>query len=251
MSLENMKTPDKAYAKTKVMVLRLIQQKLSAGEDRLPSGEEMARMCGVSLVLIRDVLGELESRGYVSRRRGKGILINDHICRLGPRIDEQVDFMDLIRLHGMEPSVRLTDERWVDCEAAEGLAQGSTLKTCGEPLLRLERVFCGDGKPVLYSLAYYRKSNFKFDYQKWKDFEDLSLCEFLEIFCLRQANTTVAELDFCQVHGAVAQKLELAPGSTLFRMGDIRYALEGDELVSGHVLFHHAFLPLRLYRRSQ
>lgn len=128
MSLENMKTPDKAYAKTKVTVLRLIQQKLSAGEDRLPSGEEMARMCGVSLVLIRDVLGELESRGYVSRRRGKGILINDHICRLGPRIDEQVDFMDLIRLHGMEPSVRLTDERWVDCEAAEGLAQGSTLK---------------------------------------------------------------------------------------------------------------------------
>ena len=104
---------------------------------------------------------------------------------------------------------------------------------------------------MLYSLAYYRKSNFKFDYQKWKDFEDLSLCEFLEIFCLRQANTTVAELDFCQVHGAVAQKLELAPGSTLFRMGDIRYALEGDELVSGHVLFHHAFLPLRLYRRSQ
>ena len=79
MSLENMKTPDKAYAKTKVTVLRLIQQKLSAGEDRLPSGEEMARMCGVSLVLIRDVLGELESRGYVSRRRGKGILINDHI----------------------------------------------------------------------------------------------------------------------------------------------------------------------------
>lgn len=57
MSLENMKTPDKAYAKTKVTVLRLIQQKLSAGEDRLPSGEEMARMCGVSLVLIRDVLG--------------------------------------------------------------------------------------------------------------------------------------------------------------------------------------------------
>ena len=113
MSLENMKTPDKAYAKTKVTVLRLIQQKLSAGEDRLPSGEEMARMCGVSLVLIRDVLGELESRGYVSRRRGKGILINDHICRLGPRIDEQVDFMDLIRLHGMEPSVRLTDERWM------------------------------------------------------------------------------------------------------------------------------------------
>lgn len=106
--------------------------------------------------------------------------------------------MDLIRLHGMEPSVRLTDERWVDCEAAEGLAQGSTLKTCGEPLLRLERVFCGDGKPVLYSLAYYRKSNFKFDYQKWKDFEDLSLCEFLEIFCLRQANTTVAELDFAR-----------------------------------------------------
>lgn len=115
----------------------------------------------------------------------------------------------------------------MDCEAAEGLAQGSTLKTCGEPLLRLERVFCGDGKPVLYSLAYYRKSNFKFDYQKWKDFEDLSLCEFLEIFCLRQANTTVAELDFCQVHGAVAQKLELEPGQHVVSYGGYPLCLGG------------------------
>lgn len=49
----------------------------------------------------------------------------------------------------------------------------------------------------------------------------------------------------------MAQKLELEPGSTLFRMGDIRYALEGDELVSGHVLFHHALLPLQLFRRSE
>ena len=251
MHLESMKTPDKSYSNTKVAILRLIQQKIKAEEDRLPPGEEMARACGVSLVLVRDVLGELESRGYVSRRRGKGILINTHVCRLGPRIDEQVDFMELIRLRGMEPSVRLTDEEWVDCADADGLAEGSILKTCGEQLLRLERVFCGDGKPMIYSLVYHRRSNFKFDYQKWKGFEELNLNEFQEIFCLRQANTTVAELDLCEVRGEVAQKLELPAGSTLFRMGDIRYALEGDELLSGHVLFHHALLPLRLFRRSE
>ena len=181
----------------------------------------------------------------------KGILINDHICRLGPRIDEQVDFMDLIRLHGMEPSVRLTDERWVDCEAAEGLAQGSTLKTCDEPLLRLERVFCGDGKPVLYSLAYYRKSNFKFDYQKWKDFEDLSLCEFLEIFCLRQANTTVAELDFLPGARRRGPKAGAGARQHVVSYGGYPLCLGGDELVSGHVLFHHALLPLQLFRRSE
>ena len=123
MLSQSMKSPDQPYAKTKIAVLHLIQQNIQAGISRLPPGEQLARSCGVSLVLMRDVLGELESRGYIMRRRGKGILINAHVCRMGPRIDEQVDFMELIRLHGKVPSVHLTGEHWVDASEAADLPE--------------------------------------------------------------------------------------------------------------------------------
>lgn len=251
MPLRSMRAPDELYSKTKVAVLHLIQQKMQEGSDRLPPGEEMAKTYGVSLVLIRDVLGELESRGYITRRRGKGILINAHVCRLGPRIDEQMDFAELIRLQGLEPSVRLISDTWADAAEAEGLPQKSEIRDCGEPLLCLERVFYGGSQPLIYSRGYYRKSNFQFDYRKWKGFEALTLNEFLEIFCFQQANTTLAELDLETVSGRVAELLGMPEGTTLFRMGDIRYALDGQEILSGYVLFHHSLLPLQLFRQSQ
>lgn len=61
----------------------------------------------------------------------------------------------------------------------------------------------------------------------------------------------LAELDLETVSGRVAELLGLPEGTTLFRMGDIRYALDGQEILSGYVLFHHSLLPLQLFRQSQ
>lgn len=247
--LQSMKPPDRLYSNAKVALLRLIYQNIQKGVYKLPPGEELAKSHGVSLVLIRDVLGELESRGYITRRRGKGILINENVCRLGPRIDEQIDFQELIQLHGLTPSIKLIGDRWVDAENAF-LPAGSHLRECGEPLLEIERIFCGSGQPLLHSLAYFRGSNFKFDHRMWKNFEELNLCEFLEIFCHQQPNTTVAELDIYAADRQTADKLGLPEGTSLLRMSDIRYALDGSEIMGGYVLFHQKLLPLKLFRRS-
>ena len=241
--------PDERYARTKIALLHMIAEKAEGGEERLPPEDELARQLGVSRVLIRDVLGELESRGYIARKRGKGTSINRQICQAKPRIDEQISFTDLIAAKGMTPSVQLLEDQWVSPEEAE-LPADAGMRRADGPLLMLERAFCGDGQPLIHSKVYFRGDNFTVDYKNWSHYGDLSLSEFLEAFCIRRATVTLAELDLCPVDASLAQKLRVAPETVLLGMTDIRYDFDGHEIVRGRAIFCPQVLPLKLVRHE-
>ena len=241
--------PDERYARPKIALLHMIAEKAESGEERLPPEDELARQLGVSRMLIRDVLGELESRGYIARKRGRGTSINRQICQAKPRIDEQISFMDLIADRGMTPTVQLLEDGWVSPEEAQ-LPPDAGIRQAGGPLLMLERAFCGDGQPLIHSKVYFRGDNLTVDYRSWSQYGDLSLSEFLEAFCIRRATVTLAELDLCPVDPSLAQKLKVAPETVLLGMTDIRYDLDGHEILRGRALFCPQILPLKLVRRE-
>ena len=241
--------PDERYARTKIALLHMIAQKAEAGEERLPPEDELAKRLGVSRMLIRDVFGELESRGYIARKRGKGTLINRQICQAKPRIDEQISFTDLIAAKGMTPTVQLLEDRWVEPQEADLPPEAGILQSNG-PLLMMERAFCGDDLPLIHSKVYFRGDNLTMDYRHWSRYGDLSLSEFLEAFCIRRATVTLAELDLCPVDPVLAGKLKVAPETVLFRMTDIRYDFDGYEIVRGRAVFCPQVLPLKLVRHE-
>ena len=186
----------------------------------------------------------------MARKRGRGTVINTHICLAQPRIDEEVDFVELIRLKGMEPTVRLLDDRWVPCGDADLPGNAAIHGSGDEPLLCTERIFYGGELPLIYSRVYYKKSNLKFDYKKWNGYGELSLSEFLEIFCHKQPNTSLAELGLCKADEALSVHLQVPVGETLFKMADMRYTFDGEEIVSGYAVFRSELLPLKLLRRK-
>lgn len=244
-----LKAPDEPYARTKVSLLHLINDCMERKLDRLPPEDELARQMGVSRVMIRDIFGELESRGYISRKRGKGTVINAQVCQAQPRIDEQISFTELIEAKGMRPTVQLLEDRWVNPEEAQVPADAEILRA-GGPLLLMERLFLGDGVPLIHSRVYFRGDNFTADHTKWSGYGELSLSEFLEVFCTRKATVTLAELDLYRADAALAGKLQVAPDEPLFRMTDIRYDFDSRELVHGRAVFCHQVLPLKLVRHS-
>ena len=79
MYLPQLSQPDELYGKTKVALLRRIADCVEAHVEKLPPESELAKQLGVSRVLIRDIFGELESRGYISRKQG------DLLYRVDPR----------------------------------------------------------------------------------------------------------------------------------------------------------------------
>ena len=250
MKVPPLKQPDELYGKTKVALLRRIEECVKAHVGRLPPESELARQLGVSRMLIRDIFGELESRGYISRKHGKGTVINTPVCLATPRIDEEISFVELIRERGMTPATHLKEERWVTGEET-GLPRDVGLLEDGKPVLMLTRVVYGDNPPLIYNELFYRGDNLVYDYKKWEGYGALAPNEFLALFGRTQTNVTLAELDLWAADSTVARELGLEAGTGLFRMSDVRYNFDGGEISRGRTVFCPQVLPLKLVRRNR
>ena len=249
MYIPQLNQPDELYGKTKIALLRRIANCVEAHVEKLPPENELAKQLGVSRVLIRDIFGELESRGYISRKHGKGTVINTPVCLASPRIDEEISFVELLKERGMAPYTKLIRERWVAPEES-GLPPETGLLEGGKPVLMFERVIYGDDIPLIYNELFYRGENIIYDYKKWEGYGALAPNEFLALFGRTQTNVTLAELDLWNVDERVAEILNVKEGTGLFGMNDVRYNFEGEEISRGRTVFCTQVLPLKLVRRN-
>ncbi|MCI8478941.1 MAG: GntR family transcriptional regulator [Oscillospiraceae bacterium] len=247
MPFQKKKEPVSLYTRTKVALLRLIISSSQQGLDRLPAEDELGKQLGVSRMVIRDVLGELETRGYVTRKRGVGTRINSYLFSAQPRLDEQVDFEALISAAGYQSSCTFLDDRWVD-EGEPGILDERFCLEPGEKMLFLERIFHGNQRPLVYSRAYIKESIFTIDYSKWQGYRDLSIFEFLETFCDKQVHITLAELNLCQADPLLSQQLKVQEGTPLFLMRDTGYTAEGEAIIRASAYLCPEILPVKLIR---
>ncbi|HEY3396342.1 MAG TPA: GntR family transcriptional regulator [Armatimonadota bacterium] len=128
--------------------------RLSAG-DRLPTQQELADHFDVSLAPVKQALRELEERGIVSTRQGRGTFVMDAT----PLSEELIDanripcFSTETLLAGHKPAsiVLLIEE--IDAgsvpKAAQELEVGENIK-----LLHVERVRLADNKPLSLQNTY-------------------------------------------------------------------------------------------------
>ena len=73
--------------------------------DRLPRETILAEHYGISRNHLRDILAQLESEGFITRRHGVGTIINHHVLDVAIRMDIETEFMDIIRQSGYEPEI--------------------------------------------------------------------------------------------------------------------------------------------------
>jgi GntR family transcriptional regulator len=129
------------------LLAELLDGTYPAGE-KLPNEDELAERSGVSRATVREAVGGLVEAGYLTRRHGSGTYVAGTLPRRHA-LDMSVSYRSMIRAAGMEPGLRIIDqaERGADQEEAEALKV-----EVGAPLLRVERVRTGDGRPVVYSV---------------------------------------------------------------------------------------------------
>lgn len=247
MEFKKKKAPASLFAQTKVALLRMIAALEQQGVEKLPAEDELGKQLGVSRMVVRDVMGELETRGYVTRKQGVGTLINRHVFAAQPRVDEQLDFLELIRAAGYTPAYQLLDDRWVDTPD-EGVLDDKFHLEHNEGLLFLERSFLGDNRPLVYGRVYIKESIFEVDYSKWVGYQDLSILEFLETFCSKQVHITLAELGLCQADSLLSQRLHISEGTPLLLMRDTGYTVEGEAIVRACSYLCPEVLPVKLAR---
>jgi GntR family transcriptional regulator len=109
----------------------------------------LAQDLGVSRPSVREGLVRLEAEGFIRRRKGAGTVVNPGALEMLARFDQQVEFADLLRQAGFEPTVELLDAATVPLAERDAKALD---RAAGTPSLRTVKRWRADGTPVMVAV---------------------------------------------------------------------------------------------------
>jgi GntR family transcriptional regulator len=123
----------------------------------LPSENQLAERFGVSRSTIRAAFARLGEKGYVRRKRGVGTFVAESPEIIAP-IYQQPGAYDRIVAQGFEPGVIQIKTEMI--EIGDVIAEKLTIDP-GSSVLRVERIFTADKKPVIWFTGYIPQKIFK------------------------------------------------------------------------------------------
>lgn len=149
---------------------RIIDGQYAPGA-KIPSEAELQEYFGVSRGTIRKAIDSLVATGMLRREQGMGTFVSEP--RISELLSRLVSFSEEMRLKGKVPS---TSHMHVSQVVPPELVANALEIKPDEPVLRIERVRCADGKPVVILTSWLPK---RLGVQSDDDFSG-SLIELLE-----------------------------------------------------------------------
>ena len=120
--------------------------------NKLPREETLAEIIGVSRVTIRKALDDLSAEGIVFRRQGKGTFVNVDSLNIKVKFNPAMEFTQMIKKCGYEPSVKLLSIQTVPWD--EKIGSALQLEK-GSSLVRCEKLFLADEKICACCIDYF------------------------------------------------------------------------------------------------
>jgi GntR family transcriptional regulator len=115
---------------------------LSPGEP-LPSEREFSRALGISRMTVRRALTDLEARGRLMSRVGKGWYVS--MTKIEQKLEQLSGFSSDMRARGLEVTSHLLEFKREPADSSLADKLGLSL---GDPVYRLDRVRLIEGEPV-------------------------------------------------------------------------------------------------------
>lgn len=126
-----------------------IREKMLAN-DKLSSERELTQIYGVSRITVRLALQELENRGLVYKKHGKGTYVSE-ITDSAVDLSSAYSFTDQMKKLGKVPLTKILSFRLLD--APESIAQKMQLAT-GEKIFEIERLRIANATPMMIERTY-------------------------------------------------------------------------------------------------
>ncbi len=125
-------------------------------DDLLPSERNLAAIYGVSRTTVRLSLDDLEKKGYVLRKHGKGSYVIDRHNKL-INLGDMYSFTDQMKAIGKTPHTNLIDRLIIPLPKI----LKDIFPENEEKLIKLIRVRLADETPLIYEKSYLPYSRFK------------------------------------------------------------------------------------------
>lgn len=203
-------------------LLAELRSGLYAGADQLPSEVELAGALGFSRTVVRDALSLLEREGYLERVRGIGTLVNRDVVGMPNRMDQKLEFYQMIRAAGHQPR---SDNVLVTRETAPpALAERLGLPArSGATLVFVRRRVLADDTPVLYSTDILPLALFDGQRLDSLDFTR-PIFDIVEQHCHEIVTKTLARVHAVTGAPAIRRQLELRPDQALMQLDETCYS---------------------------
>jgi GntR family transcriptional regulator len=140
--------------------MRILEQEIRFGRlspgDRLPTQEALAQHFEVSLAPVKQALRELEERGIISTRQGRGTFVMDAT----PLNEELIDanripcFTQEVHETGRQPTSVVLAVEYVPANSVPKAARELEVRSTGR-LVHVERVRLADGEPLSLQSGYF------------------------------------------------------------------------------------------------
>jgi GntR family transcriptional regulator len=112
--------------------------------QRLPPERDLAEALAVSRMTVRQALASLAARGLVERGVGRGTFVRE-AGKIVHDLTRVAGFTEEVERQGLEAGARILEARL--CPASDHVADALGLQP-GDPVVRLERVRLGGGRPM-------------------------------------------------------------------------------------------------------
>lgn len=222
-------------------VLTMIQNPATA---KLPPETKLAEQLGVSRITVRDILADLEAKGYITRRRKLGTIVNRHIVKETARLDIENLYVDMIRSSGFQASCKLCGI--TRQQPSPQIVQA--LRIADEAVYLLRKVLYADGKPVIYINDYVSERFFNHEDLDIPLIEE-STYLFVQKFHKKPLVSSVSHLDALTAQDELAQVMQLDCGASVLQLNTVAYDEEQWPVVYTLEYFNTKRIPFSIQRR--
>lgn len=202
---------------------RLVRREFLPGQ-RIPGEPELCRLYGVSRTVVRQALGELERRGLIERRKGKGTFVA--YPKIGESLAQRLTgFHADMLARGYQPQTRLLHRRLVP--AADPVAAYLEVPP-GTPLFDIKRLRSVQDVPVQIVTSYLPRD--LCPALADASLDDRSLYAFLEQECGLSIARGRRFIEAVNAGEEDARLLEVERGAALIRLESVSYLENGRPL---------------------
>lgn len=234
------------YREKREALLRIMRERKFPG-NKLPTEETLTQMLDCSRGTIREILKELEYKGYITKKHSVGNFIHPSAFKTRMRVELYTSFHDLIQSGGYAPCVKVLHVSGTTVSIPEDTRR--RLRLHDEAYDYTERLYYADGKPAILSKCYIPKGIMLIPAKNSEG--ESTLYDFLKKYCNQEVEQMQIYFFIVEADEELAGLFQVEPGKPLLLWEEAFYNYCDEVVAVSYDYFNLDIMQLSMLKRYQ